>query len=148
MNLYLGEMLSRHVASDLPPSSAMADGKQNGGPTTTETDTQRHPRVATADAFEDASHVSGGGSRSRMVAVDYSFDRDLAEAALVEHGRDFIFQPLRAYIEGRINDTVPGTIDRGNLDEKRPKIEVGRPAKFYVPLPLRVGSPDDVSGNR
>ena len=83
-----------------------------------------------------------------MVAVDYSFDRDLAEAALVEHGRDFIFQPLRAYIEGRINDTVPGPIDRGNLDEKRPKIEVGRPAKFYVPLPLRVGSPDDVSGNR
>ena len=113
----------------------------------TEADTDRHPRRETADVAEDASHVSGGGPLTRTVAVGYAFDRDLAEAALVKHGRDFIFQPLRAYVEGGMNDTVPGTIDRGNLDEKRPKIEVGRPAKFYVPLPLRVGSPNDVSGN-
>ena len=74
----------------------------------------------------------------------YSFDKIIAEESLAEYGRDAIFQPLRAYIEGKLNDTVPGTIDRGNLDEKRPKIEVGRPAKFYVPLPLREGTPDDL----
>ena len=75
----------------------------------------------------------------------YTFDRELAELALAQYGREAIFQPLRAYIEKKMNDTVPNTIDRGNLDEPRPKIEVGRPAKFYVPLPLREGSPEDVS---
>ncbi len=75
----------------------------------------------------------------------YTFDRELAELALAEYGREAIFQPLRAYIEMKMNDTVPNTIDKGNLDEPRPKIEVGRPAKFYVPLPFREGSPEDVS---
>ena len=75
----------------------------------------------------------------------YTFDRELAELALAQYGREAIFQPLRAYIEKKMNDTVPNTIDRGNLDEPRPKIEVGMPAKFYVPLPLREGSPEDVS---
>lgn len=75
----------------------------------------------------------------------YSFDRKLAEDALVTHGRDIIFQPLRAYVEKKLNDTVPGTIDSGNLNEKKPKQEVGRPGKWYVPLPLREGSPEDVS---
>ncbi len=45
-----------------------------------------------------------------------------------------------------MNDTVPGTVDGGNLNEKRRKVGVGKPAKFYVPLPLREGSPKDVSG--
>lgn len=75
----------------------------------------------------------------------YSFDRKLAEDALATHGRDNIFQPLRAYVEKKLNDTVPGTIDSGNLNEKKPKQEVGRPGKWYVPLPLREGSPEDVS---
>lgn len=75
----------------------------------------------------------------------YTFDRELAETALAQHGREAIFQPLRAYIETKMNDTVPNTVDKGNLDEQRPKIEVGRPAKFYVPLPLREGSPENVS---
>ena len=75
----------------------------------------------------------------------YSFDRKLAEDALTTYGQDVIYQPLRAYIEKKLNDTVPGTIDKGNLDEKKPKVEVGRPGKWYVPLPLREGSPEDVS---
>lgn len=83
------------------------------------------------------SDVSSQGS--------FHFDREAAEAALHTHGRDEIFQPLRAYIEKPLNDTVPNTIDKGNLDDKRPKTFVGRPARWYVPLPLRENTPDDVS---
>lgn len=88
---------------------------------------------------------SSKGESSSSQTYYYTFDRELAETALAQHGREAIFQPLRAYIERKMNDTVPNTIDKGNLDEQRPKIEVGRPAKFYVPLPLREGSPKDVS---
>jgi hypothetical protein len=75
----------------------------------------------------------------------FNFDREVAENALQMHGHDGIFQPLRAYIEKPLNDTVPDTIEKGNLNEKRPKIEVGRPAMWYVPLPLRENTPGDVS---
>jgi hypothetical protein len=85
------------------------------------------------------------GKPSKVSHTYYTFDRELAEASLAQHGHEVLFQPLRAYIEKKLNDTVPNTIDKGNLDEQRPKLEVGRPAKFYVPLPLREGSPEDVS---
>ncbi len=75
----------------------------------------------------------------------YQFDLSQAEKALERHGHDILFQPLRAYVERPLNDTVPNTVDKGNLNEKKPKIEVGRPGKFYIPLPLREGGPDDVS---
>jgi hypothetical protein len=75
----------------------------------------------------------------------YKFSKDQAAKSLQIHGREAIFQPLRAYIEKELNDTVPHTVDTGNLEEKRPKIEVGRPGRWYVPLPLREGGPDDVS---
>lgn len=77
--------------------------------------------------------------------IHYTFSKVQAEISLQTHGRDVIFQPLRAYVEKELNDTVPGTVDVGNLEDKRPKIEVGRPGRWYVPLPLREGSPDDVS---
>lgn len=144
INLYLTEMLSRYHASSEPPpppppsgASAAAAGKRRGGETTK---TTRHsPPVVVPEEVR---------SSRNGVAVDYyyTFDRAFAEAALAEHGRDAIFQPLRAFVEGRLNDTVPGTIDGGNLNEKRRKVGVGKPAKFYVPLPLREGSPEDVSG--
>lgn len=74
----------------------------------------------------------------------FRFDRKIAEDALQKYGHDAIFQPLRAYLEKPLNDTVPGTIDIGNLNDKKPKAEVGRPPKWYVPLPLREGTPDDL----
>mmetsp|Transcript_10201 Transcript_10201/g.21894 ORF Transcript_10201/g.21894 Transcript_10201/m.21894 type:complete len:930 (-) Transcript_10201:193-2982(-) len=74
----------------------------------------------------------------------YQFDLSQAEKALRRHGRDVLFQPLRAYVEKPLNDTAPNTVDKGNLNEKEAKIEVGRPAKFYVPLPLREGGPGDL----
>lgn len=84
-------------------------------------------------------------SASEKSQGTFKFDRNAAERALQQHGRDEIFQPLRAYIEKPLNDTVPGTIDQGNLNDKRPKIQAGRPAQWYVPLPLRENTPDDVS---
>ena len=84
-------------------------------------------------------------AKSLPKGTHYSFDRKLAEDALSAHGHDAIFQPLRAYVEKKLNDTVPGTIDKGKLKDKRPKVEVGKPAKWYVPLPTREGSPEEVS---
>jgi hypothetical protein len=75
----------------------------------------------------------------------YKFSKSQAETSLQTYGRDVIFQPLRAYIEKELNDTVPNTVDTGNLEDKRPKVQVGRPGRWYVPLPLREGTPDDVS---
>eukprot|EP00804_Cyclotella_cryptica_P006119 CCRYP_010727-RA/>CCRYP_010727-RA protein AED:0.17 eAED:0.17 QI:319/1/1/1/0.71/0.62/8/3234/952 len=74
----------------------------------------------------------------------YTFRKDIAEKALAEYGRESIFQPLRAYVEKHFNDTVPNTVDTGDLDDKRPKIKVGRPGRWYVPLPLREGRPEDL----
>ena len=93
--------------------------------------------VSDAKPASSTSDTSSPGS--------FRFDKQAAETALQTHGHDVIFQPLRAYIEKPLNDTVPDTIDKGNLNEKRPKIEAGRPAMWYVPLPLRENTPDDVS---
>ena len=95
-------------------------------------------------AGADVSDVEPA-STSDTSPGSFRFDKTAAETALQTHGRDVIFQPLRAYIEKPLNDTVPDTIDKGNLNEKRPKIEAGRPAMWYVPLPLRENTPDDVS---
>ena len=101
---------------------------------------ESNPPGNTADA--EVSDVKPASTSSPGV---FNFDRKLAENALQMHGHDGIFQPLRAYIEKPLNDTVPDTIDKGNLNDKRPKIEAGRPPMWYVPLPLRENTPDDVS---
>ncbi len=93
----------------------------------------------------DVSDVKPTSTSDTSSPGSFRFDKKAAETALQTHGRDVIFQPLRAYIEKPLNDTVPDTIDKGNLNEKRPKIEAGRPAMWYVPLPLRENTPDDVS---
>jgi len=101
------------------------------------------PPTNAADA--DASNVKPTPKSDTSSQGAFHFDRKAAETALQTHGHDEIFQPLRAYIEKPLNDTVPNTIDKGNLNDKRPKIEAGRPAMWYVPLPLRENTPDDVS---
>jgi hypothetical protein len=125
VNYYLAEHMSR-FANNTPIISGLSAPTNNGN-----------------DGMLLASPQSSSKASSHH--QPYSFNRELAEAALAQHGREAIFQPLRAYIEKKMNDTVPNTIDKGNLNEQRPKLEVGRPAKFYVPLPLREGSPEDVS---
>lgn len=125
INYYLAEHISRFANNNAPIISG-PDSRNSGN-----------------DDILSAGPQSSSKASSHH--QPYSFNRELAEAALEQHGRDAIFQPLRAYIEKQMNDTVPNTIDKGNLDEQRPKLEVGRPAKFYVPLPLREGSPEDVS---
>ena len=97
--------------------------------------------------FENSNHqqLNNPNNPSTSTAFPhYSFSKDQAEEALTLHGHSKLFQPLRAYIEKPLNDTVPDTVEPGNLDEKRPKMEVGRPGKFYVPLPLREGGPEEV----
>ena len=124
LNFYLAERLSR-VAEEVPVVNSIGEKE-----------------IVAQNEQSGNKPPSPGQHQSQGT---YSFDKKQAEDALAAHGHDVIFQPLRAYVEKKLNDTVPGTIDKGNLDEKRPKIEVGKPGKFYVPLPLREGSPDDVS---
>ena len=130
LNFYLAEKLS-HFA-DAPPAPVLEGGNGDGSKTN-----KVQPTIDRAGKTPQSSRTLSKGG--------YFFDRKLAEDALSAHGRDAIFQPLRAYVEKKLNDTVPGTIDKGNLNEKKPKVEVGKPAKWYVPLPLRGGTPDDVS---
>ena len=103
------------------------------------------PTTSNSAAGADVSDVKQTSTSDASSPGSFRFDRKSAETALQTHGRDEIFQPLRAYIEKPLNDTVPNTIDKGNLDDKRPKISAGRPARWYVPLPLRENAPDDVS---
>ena len=129
LNFYLAEKLSGLVV--VP----MRSSRDNAGASVHRPETKRQSNNAPASA------------KTLPRATQYSFDRKLAEDALSTLGRDAIFQPLRAYVEKTLNDTVPGTIDKGNLDEKKPKVQVGKPAKWYVPLPLREGAPEDVSNS-
>ncbi len=103
------------------------------------------PTTSTAVAGTDVSDAKQTSTSDASSTGSFHFDREAAESALHTHGRDEIFQPLRAYIEKPLNDTVEKTTDKGNLDDKRPKTRVGRPAMWYVPLPLRENTPDDVS---
>jgi len=127
LNFYLAEKLSRFAGS--PAENDGATGVA-------------HAQIKQTENLADNLPTSSNKRISQE--AHYSFDREMAENALSAHGHDAIFQPLRAYVEKKLNDTQSGTINRGNLDEKKPKVDVGRPAKFYVPLPLREGSPEDL----
>ena len=129
LNFYLGEKLS--LAGDMPIVKKY------------HMDDIERRRIQSQQHAESRHNTPNSISKIQSHINQYSFDRKIAEVALTEYGRS-IFQPLRAYVEKKLNDTVPGTIDKGNLDEKKPKVEVGKPAKFYVPLPLREGTPDDL----
>lgn len=132
LNFYLAEKLSRLVDFSPSPVEVGVDGAD------------RDSEIAHSQADKTGNTPKPPRAKYLPPGAHYSFDRKLAETALAVHGRDAIFQPLRAYAEKKLNDTVPGTINKGNLNEKKPKVDVGRPAKFYVPLPLRSGSPDDL----
>ena len=128
LNFYLAERLNKLLLQ--PDSSGVTFSNEDGGRSRGERQ-KAATKSAPANQLHSLSH--------------YSFNRGLADDAMTRLGRDSIFQPLRAYVEKKLNDTVPGTVDKGNLDERKPKIQAGRPGKWYVPLPLREGSPDDVS---
>jgi hypothetical protein len=71
----------------------------------------------------------------------FRFDKESAEAALKRYGASAIHKTLVAYVEPFLNDTVPGTGDRGDMNSKHD--DGGRPA-FVVPLPLRKHTPADL----
>lgn len=132
-HLHLDRYLS--LASTSPVSSLTNQRAENSDKSNSPKSISR-----TSDSSSTSLHL-----QKQPDLKPYTFRKDLAEKALVEYGRESIFQPLRAYVEKQLNDTVPNTVDTGNLDDKRPKIKVGRPGRWYVPLPLREGRPEDVS---
>lgn len=72
---------------------------------------------------------------------NFDFDKSRAEAYLRQHGPSSIRHSIQAYIEGPLNDTVPGTGSRGNLDNPN---DEGVPPDFIIPLPLRKQRPEDL----
>lgn len=80
---------------------------------------------------------------ARMVPTTehtFQFDKDSAEAFLAAHGAHSFRKTLSAYTEPPLNDTIPGTGDRGTLQVRDP----GTPPEFRIPLPLRTTTPDDL----
>lgn len=120
----------------------IADGSTNGAGNNGNNGGHDNSKQTTTKSNENGQATA---TITNGIKSHYTFDRTQAERALSQHGHQSLFQPLRAYIERPLNDTVPNTIDTGNLKEKKPKVEVGRPGKWYVPLPLRTGGPEDVS---
>ena len=144
LNFYLAEKLSRLADSPSPVAVEISNTETKMvHPQADKTD--KLPTKMVHPQADKTGHKLPPSTKCPSRGKHYCFDRKLAEDSLSVHGRDAIFQPLRAYVEKKLNDTAPGTIDKGNLDEKKPKVQVGRPGKFYVPLPLRDGSPEDVS---
>jgi len=65
------------------------------------------------------------------------------QAALDLHATTPLRVPLQAYLEGPLNDTIPHTGSRGNLQLPETK-ERGTPPDFFIPLPLRTQKPNDL----
>ena len=80
--------------------------------------------------------------KSTSSSSAFSFDRAQAEAFLQQHGSDYLHQVISAYVEGPLNDTVPETGSRGDLDSKH---DLGTPPEFYIPLPTRTQTPSDLT---
>ena len=88
--------------------------------------------VTVRSAF--ASSSSSGYSRQSSFFV---FDRDRAEALLQQHGPSYYFRPITAFLEAPLNDTIPNTGSRGNLQDDN---DPGTPPDVYSPLPLRTSA--------
>jgi hypothetical protein len=64
-----------------------------------------------------------------------------AQQILDEFGPSRIRKIVTAYIEPALNDTIPGTGSQGDVKNDK---DIGTPPKFYMPLPLRKTTPDDL----
>lgn len=71
----------------------------------------------------------------------FVFDREAAELYLAQHGAGSIRKDIMAYVEPPMNDTIPGTGSRGDLEDEH---DPGIPPDFVVPLPTRTTTPDDL----
>ena len=67
-------------------------------------------------------------------------NRAKAEELLQTDGPHKVRRPLTAYLEHKLNDTVSGTERHGDEDTD----EFGSPSDFYIPLPVRTNTPEDL----
>ena len=96
--------------------------------------------VTAADTADDAAGNAQNEQKGR-----FSIDLEAAETYLSTKGPELLRQTLTAYVEPpstllKDRDTaVP--YDQG---EAKDKMDIGKPPKFVVPLPLRTHTPDDL----
>jgi hypothetical protein len=64
-----------------------------------------------------------------------------AQQILDEFGPSRIRKIVIAYIESPLNDTIPGTGSQGDVKNDK---DIGTPPKFYMPLPSRKTTPEDL----
>jgi hypothetical protein len=98
-------------------------------------------RVSREESAERHSPSTLQDSPLKPMSGSFRFDKESAEAALKQYGARAIHKTLVAYVEPFLNDTVPGTGDRGDMNSKHD--DGGKPA-FVVPLPLRKHTPSDL----
>lgn len=120
------------------PDTTSASSSQTKGqpPTTTTTATMKSHSTKDKCAIIDDKYLQVPPSPL------FTFDKQKAEAYLQQHTAAALWRPITAYIEPPLNDTVPGTGSRGNLDPKSK--DWGTPPEFVVPLPLRTFTPADL----
>jgi hypothetical protein len=66
---------------------------------------------------------------------------EVAQKLLDTVGPSKVRKVLTAYAEPPLNDTIPGTGNQGNIDDDKDK---GMPPDFYIPMPLRTSTPEDL----
>ena len=64
-----------------------------------------------------------------------------AQQILDKFGPSRIRKIVTAYIEPPLNDTIPGTGSQGDVENDK---DIGAPPEFYMPLPLRKTTPEDL----
>jgi hypothetical protein len=67
---------------------------------------------------------------------------ELAESLLLDPTKvRLVRKVIAAYLEPPLNDTIPNTGNQGDPDKEKDK---GTPPQFYIPLPLRTTTPEDL----
>lgn len=120
-----------HKASPKPPPAHVPETPRNKQPLPAAPETKPLSKGPTRDAALHQTVQSG----------PFLFDQDRAEAILQQYGAASIHKTLTAYIEPPLQDTVPGTGSRGDMEAKH---DDGVRPTFVVPLPLRTHTPNDL----
>jgi hypothetical protein len=128
MSLYVQtSMMYRHVRVD-----------EQGGETKQKVLNNTPSSHSTLDGFgPEMTGFLKNDVRHAPPVFEFASNNLQLEQYAADYGLESIGQPITAYIEPPLNDTVPGTGSRHHPDDPN----YGTPPEFRLPLPLRTHSP-------
>jgi hypothetical protein len=88
-----------------------------------------------------AMSTKANDDRSHSPEAKWDLNIKKAQQILDDFGPSRIRKIVTAYIEPPLNDTIPGTGSQGDVENDK---DIGTPPKFYMPLPLRKTTPEDL----